>query len=201
MAAVLAAGALAAPAAKEAAMKEATPRAAAPARALATFAGGCFWCTEAVFEQVPGVVKVTSGYTGGRVDNPDYEQVCRGGTGHAEAIRIEFDPTKVRYEQLLDVFWKAHDPTQLNRQGNDVGDQYRSAIFVHDEAQRAAAEASLRRVQTALGPRRKVVTVIEPAGVFHEAEGYHQDYYRNNRGAPYCRLLIAPKLEKLKLQP
>lgn len=188
-------------AAKEPSMTNSTPAKPPPAAAMATFAGGCFWCMEAVFEQIPGVLRVTSGYTGGRVENPDYKQVCHGGTGHAEAIRIEYDPAKTRYEQLLDVFWSAHDPTQLNRQGNDIGEQYRSVIYAHDDAQFAAAEASLRRIQAALGPGKKVVTAVERAGPFYEAEGYHQDYYRNNREAPYCRGVIAPKLKKLNLKP
>lgn len=187
--------------AKESPMERSPTTNPPPAAAQATFAGGCFWCMEAVFEQIPGVTKVTSGYTGGRIDRPTYKQVCGGGTGHAEAIRIEFDPAKTDYGKLLDVFWNAHDPTQLNRQGHDVGEQYRSVIYYHDDAQKAAAEASLKRVQTALGPARKVVTGIEPAGTFFEAEGYHQDYYRNNREAPYCRSVIQPKLRKLQLNP
>lgn len=169
--------------------------------AVATFANGCFWCTEAVFEQTPGVKRVTSGYTGGHVPNPTYPQVCEGTTGHAEACRIEFDPAVVSFEKLLEIFWKSHDPTQLNRQGNDVGTQYRSAIFYHDADQKAAAEKS-RDAENASGRHRApIVTVIEPAGVFYPAEDYHQEYYRNNRNQPYCRFVIRPKLDKLGLQP
>ncbi len=167
---------------------------------VATFAGGCFWCIEEIFRQTPGVLRVVSGYTGGTTTNPTYREVCTGRTGHAEAVRIEFDPARVSYEELLEVFWRAHDPTQLNRQGNDVGTQYRSAIFVHDERQRAAAEASKAALQTSGRSDRPVVTTIEPAGPFYPAEDYHQEYYRRNRDAPYCRFVIRPKLNKLGLQ-
>ncbi len=163
----------------------------------ATFAGGCFWCIEEVFRQIPGVVGVVSGYTGGTTTNPTYREVCSGRTGHAEAVQIRFDPALVSYERLLEVFWDAHDPTQLNRQGNDVGTQYRSAIFMHSEVQRAAAERS----REAVGRRfdRPIVTVIEPAGPFYPAEAEHQEYYRRNRDQPYCRFVIRPKLKKLGL--
>ena len=166
----------------------------------ATFAAGCFWCIEEIFRQQPGVLNVTSGYTGGTVPNPTYAQVCEGDTGHAEALRIEFDPQKTSYEKLLGVFWQAHDPTTLNRQGADVGTQYRSAIFTHSEAQAAAARAS-REAQNQSGHFPKpIVTEIVPAGPFYPAEDYHQLYYQNNRNAPYCRYVIRPKLEKLGLQ-
>jgi len=167
---------------------------------VATFAGGCFWCIEEIFRQMPGVLRVVSGYTGGTTTNPTYREVCTGRTGHAEAVRIEFDPARVSYEQLLQVFWRAHDPTQLNRQGPDVGTQYRSAIFAHDERQRAIAEASKAALQASGQYERPIVTTIEPAGPFYPAEDYHQEYYRRNRDAPYCRFVIRPKLNRLGLQ-
>ncbi len=167
----------------------------------ATFAGGCFWCIEEIFRQQPGVQRVVSGYIGGEVDNPTYAQVSSGRTGHAEAIRIDYDPQIVSYESLLDVFWKAHDPTQLNRQGADVGTQYRSAIFTHSDEQQAAAKASLEAEDRSGRHGRKLVTQIEPATVFYPAEDYHQEYYRLNRRAPYCQAVIRPKLKKLGLDP
>ena len=165
----------------------------------ATLAGGCFWCIEEIFRQQPGVVKVISGYTGGTVKDPTYAQMCAGDTGHAEALRIEFDPQKTSYENLLAVFWKAHDPTTLNRQGADVGTQYRSAIFTHSEAQAAAARASLEAENKSGHFSKPIVTEITPAGPFYPAEDYHQLYYQNNKNAPYCRFVIRPKLEKLGL--
>jgi peptide-methionine (S)-S-oxide reductase len=169
---------------------------------LATLAGGCFWCVEAVYRNLDGVLSVSPGYTGGRSPHPTYEEVCNPSLkadpdNHAEAIRIEFDPGKIRYEDLLDLFWRMHDPTTLNRQGADVGTQYRSAIFVHSEAQRIAAEESMR--EAAANFAQPIVTQIVPAGPFHPAEAYHRDYYRNNPSAGYCRLVIAPKLKKLGL--
>lgn len=170
------------------------------ATAKATFAGGCFWCIEEIFRQTPGVTKVVSGYTGGQKANPTYKQVCSGNTGHAEAVQIAYDPSKVTYEKLLEVFWRSHDPTQLNRQGADVGTQYRSVIFTHNEAQKKAAEAS-KAVLSASGAKGgPAVTVIEPAAKFYPAEDYHQEYYANNRDQPYCRNVIQPKLKKLGLQ-
>lgn len=166
----------------------------------ATFAAGCFWCIEEIFRQQPGVLSVTSGYTGGTLKNPTYAQVCQGDTGHAEALRIVFDPQKISYEKLLDIFWKAHDPTQLNRQGADVGTQYRSAIFTHSEAQRIAAEASKAAANASGHFAKPVVTEITPASEFYSAEDYHQEYYRNNKRAPYCRMVIQPKLKKLGLE-
>ena len=166
----------------------------------ATFAGGCFWCIEEIFRQQPGVLKVVSGYTGGETKNPTYREVCAGDTGHAEAIQITFDPQKIAYADLLAVFWKAHDPTQLNRQGADVGTQYRSAIFTHSEAQAAAAQADKAAENDSGRHARPLVTEIVPAGTFYPAEDYHQEYYRNNRRAPYCRAVIQPKLKKLGLQ-
>lgn len=169
-------------------------------RAVATFGGGCFWCVEAVFERVPGVHGVTSGYKGGDVPDPTYRRVSTGRSGHAEVVRIEYDPAVVSYETLLDLFWQAHDPTQLNRQGADVGTQYRSVIFYHDEAQREAAIASRDRLAAAGTYTRPIVTEIAPASEFYEAEEYHQDYYRRNPRAQYSRWVIAPKLEKLGLR-
>ncbi len=157
--------------------------------------GGCFWCTEAAYELLSGVKAVVSGYTGGDVDNPTYEQVCGGDTGHAEVVRIDFDPAQVSLETLLDYFWKIHDPTTLNRQGADAGTQYRSAIFYADDAQKKAAGASLARANSGWGG--KIVTEIVPLGKFYEAEAYHQDYFRNNPHAGYCHAVIRPKINKL----
>jgi len=162
----------------------------------ATFGGGCFWCVEAVFERVEGVRAVVSGYAGGTKENPTYEEVCTGRTGHAEVVQISFDPAKVTYEQLLDLFWNAHDPTTLNRQGADVGTQYRSVIFTHSEAQLAAAERSKNGAQKQFSA--PIVTEIAPLTRFYEAEKYHQDYFDNNRTAAYCTFVIAPKLKKLE---
>ena len=170
----------------------------APAE-TATFAGGCFWCIEEIFRQQPGVARVESGYTGGTVPHPTYAQVCQGDTGHAEAVRIVFDPQKITYEKLLDVFWTAHDPTQLNRQGADVGTQYRSAIFTHSDAQQMIARASLVAEDSSGRHAKRIVTEIAPAPEFYPAEDYHQEYYRNNKRAPYCRAVIQPKLKKLGL--
>jgi len=164
-----------------------------PARA--TFGGGCFWCTEAVFETEPGVKSVISGYAGGHVKNPTYRQVCAGTTGHAEVIQIEFDPAIVTFGRLLELFWDAHDPTTLNRQGADEGTQYRSIILFHDEAQRVEAEKSKAAAQARF--KDPIVTEITALGDFYAAERDHQDYFRNNRAAPYCRAVIAPKLKKL----
>ena len=169
-----------------------------PATETATFASGCFWCTEAVFEQMPGVLKVTSGYTGGHVAHPTYEQVCGGDTGHAEATQIEFDPTKTSFEKLLGTFWHAHDPTQLNRQGNDVGTQYRSAIFYHGAEQKKIAEESKKKAAADFSD--PIVTEIVPAGIFYPAEDYHQEYYRLHKRQPYCQYVIRPKLKKLGLE-
>ena len=164
---------------------------------VAVLAGGCFWCTEAVFADIAGVKSVTSGYTGGEVANPTYKQVCGGDTGHAEAIRVTFDDEQVSYGDLLDIFFATHDPTQLNRQGNDVGTQYRSAIFPQDEAQRAEAEAGIARANAELGGR--VVTSIEPKAEWYPAEDYHQDYWSGEgQRNPYCIATIPPKLAKLR---
>lgn len=159
---------------------------------------GCFWCTEAVFEQQPGVISVTSGYIGGSLKNPTYEQVCEGTTGHAEVSKIVFDPKKTSLQAILKVFWHAHDPTQLNRQGNDVGTQYRSAIFYTTDAEKAIAEKSKAEAQAEF--RDKIVTEITKATEFYPAENYHQEYYRLNKNRnPYCQLIIRPKLKKLGL--
>ncbi|MEZ6194340.1 MAG: peptide-methionine (S)-S-oxide reductase MsrA [Planctomycetota bacterium] len=169
-----------------------------PRRELATFGAGCFWCVEAVYQQIEGVVKVESGYMGGHVDNPTYEQVCGKHTGHAEVCQLTFDPDVVSYDELLDWFWRLHDPTTLNRQGADTGPQYRSAIFYHSEEQRETAERSKKAVAPTFAPR-EIVTEITPASTFWKAEGYHQNYYSQNKNQGYCRMVIRPKLEKLKL--
>jgi peptide-methionine (S)-S-oxide reductase len=164
---------------------------------VAVLAGGCFWCTEAVFLDVVGVKSVESGYTGGTVSNPTYRQVCDGDTGHAEAIRVTFDPDQISYDDLLDIFFATHDPTQLNRQGNDVGTQYRSAIFPQNEEQERQARAAIERANQELGGR--VVTTIEPKSEWYPAEDYHQDYWAGEgQRNPYCIALIPPKLQKLR---
>lgn len=164
---------------------------------IATLANGCFWCSEAVFSRLKGVKSVLPGYTGGRVENPSYEQVCTGRTGHAEAARIEFDPEVIPFEKLLDVFWHTHDPTTLNRQGNDVGTQYRSAIFYHNERQKAIAEKSRKDLENSGTFRDPIVTEIVPFTKFYVAEDYHKKYYEDHQDAPYCRFVIDPKVQKL----
>lgn len=164
----------------------------------ATFGAGCFWCVEAVFERLDGVTSVVSGYAGGTKPNPTYEEVCTGNTGHAEVAQITFDPSKTSYEKLLRAFWESHDPTTLNRQGADVGTQYRSVIFYHDERQRLAAEKSKAEAQKDFDD--PIVTELQPLKQFYAAENYHQDYYNNHQNAPYCALVIKPKLKKLKLE-
>ncbi len=164
----------------------------------ATLAGGCFWCLEAVYEQVRGVEKVVSGYTGGTAENPSYHDVCSGRTGHAEAVRIDFDPDAVSYRRLLELFFTTHDPTTLNRQGPDVGTQYRSAVFHHDEEQRRAAEEVIADFAERKVWPDPIVTEIAPLGPFYEAEDYHQQYYRSNPWAGYCQVIIAPKVAKLR---
>lgn len=174
------------------------PSASPPSRSAlqyAYFGGGCFWCLEAFFETLPGVKAVVSGYAGGQLPNPTYRQVCTGETGHAEVVRIEYDPAEIGYGTLLEKFWLVHDPTSLDRQGPDEGPQYRSIILYTDETQRAAADQSKAALQYRLAER--VVTEIVPLGRFYEAEEYHQDYYRRNPGQGYCRAVIAPKLRKL----
>ena len=163
----------------------------------ATLAGGCFWCTEAIFKDVIGVSKVESGYTGGAMADPDYRQVCGGDTGHAEAVCLWFDPGVIAYDDILDIFFATHDPTQLNRQGNDVGTQYRSAIFPHDAAQEAAARRAIVRTQAEWA--QPIVTTIEPLSIWYPAEDYHQDYFERDAGRnPYCAAVIAPKLRKFR---
>lgn len=164
---------------------------------VAMFGAGCFWCSEAVFQRQDGVVKVESGYSGGSVPKPSYESVCEGKTGHAEVVRVTFDPDVVPYEQLLKLFWEMHDPTTLNRQGADVGTQYRSVIFCYSDSQRKAAEASKTALQATGRYASPIVTTIESAGMFYPAEDYHRNYYDRNSGAPYCRMVIAPKLKKM----
>lgn len=164
----------------------------------ATFATGCFWCTEAIFQRLKGVKKVTSGYSGGNVPNPTYEEVCTGSTGHAECCQIIYDPSVVSFDELLEVFWKTHDPTTLNRQGNDVGTQYRSAVFYHSEAQKAKAEHYKKALDSSGAFNSSIVTAIEPIKNFYSAENYHQDYFDNNPGNMYCRFVIVPKVEKFQ---
>lgn len=163
----------------------------------ATFANGCFWCTEAVFQQLKGVEKVSSGYSGGHVKNPTYEQVCNKDTGHAESLQIQYDPSKITYDELLEVFWKTHDPTTLNRQGNDVGPQYRSAVFYHDEIQKEKAEKYKKVLDESGIFDGPIVTTIEPLTVFYPAEDYHANYYNRNKSQSYCHFVIKPKIEKL----
>ncbi len=166
--------------------------------AVATFGNGCFWCTEAVFQQLEGVKKVTSGYSGGHVVNPTYEQVCAKNTGHAEALQIVYDPTVISFDELLEVFWKTHDPTTLNRQGNDVGPQYRSVIFYHDNTQKEKSEAYKAELDKSGAWPNPVVTAIEPFKNFYPAEDYHQNFFKLNGKAPYCQYVIRPKLEKFE---
>lgn len=158
--------------------------------------GGCFWCVEAVFERVRGVVAVTSGYAGGQETNPTYRDVCEGSTGHAEVVKIDFQPDEVSLEELLDIFWQAHNPTSLNRQGADIGTQYRSVVLYNSDAQKETAQASKAKAQA--GFERPIVTEIEPLETFYPGEDYHQGYYRANSSAPYCFAVIHPKLRKLE---
>jgi len=164
----------------------------------ATFGAGCFWCVEAVFLELEGVLSVESGYSGGHAPNPTYEQICTGATGHAEVCRIRFDPTKTTYDELLEVFWKTHDPTTLNRQGADVGTQYRSVVFFHGDRQKELAETYKTELDASGAFDDPIVTEIVPAAEFFPAEEYHRDYYRNNPQQGYCRAVIGPKLEKFR---
>ena len=166
----------------------------------ATLAGGCFWCVEAVLQQLDGVLEVRSGYMGGELANPTYEAICTGTTGHAEVTQVTFDPQRISYETLLEYFWRLHDPTTLNRQGNDVGTQYRSAIFYHSDAQKQTAERSVQGLMESGALSDPVVTEITPASTFYVAEGHHQDYYRQNKQQSYCQYIIRPKLDKLGLE-
>jgi peptide-methionine (S)-S-oxide reductase len=167
-------------------------------REVATLGGGCFWCLEAVFEQLRGVEKVVSGYAGGHAPNPTYHQVCSGTTGHAEVVQVTFDPAVVSYREILEVFFTIHDPTTLNRQGADVGTQYRSAVFYHSPEQKAAAEEVIRDLEAEAVWENPVVTQVVPFTEFYPAEDYHQEYYRNNTGQPYCQVVIAPKVAKFR---
>jgi peptide-methionine (S)-S-oxide reductase len=165
---------------------------------IATFGNGCFWCTEAVFQQLEGVEKVESGYSGGHVDNPTYKQVCTGTTGHAEVLRITYDPKIIGFDELLEVFWATHDPTTLNRQGNDVGTQYRSVIFYHNDEQKQLSEKYKKELDASGAFDKPIVTAIEPIKNYYAAENYHQDYYLNNGEEPYCRYVVQPKVEKFR---
>jgi peptide-methionine (S)-S-oxide reductase len=169
-----------------------------PSTATATVAGGCFWCTEAVFRPIEGVLDVVSGYSGGHVPNPTYEEVCEETTGHAEAVRITFDPNVISYREVLEIFFASHDPTTRDRQGNDVGSQYRSAVFVHDAGQRADAEAVVASLTSEGVFGSPIVTEVVEAGPFYDAEDYHQDFYAKNPGYGYCRVIINPKLAKVR---
>lgn len=162
----------------------------------ATFGTGCFWCTEAIFQQLKGVISATSGYSGGHVDNPTYKEVCEGTTGHAEVIQVVYDPQVISFEELLQAFWQSHDPTTLNRQGNDVGPQYRSVVFYHNQDQKEKTEKYKAELNASKAFNNPIVTEISPFTKFYKAENYHQDYYNNNGSQPYCTYVIRPKLEK-----
>lgn len=164
----------------------------------ATLGGGCFWCIESAFKQVQGIVDAESGYAGGHIDNPSYQQVCNGTTGHAEVVRLTFDASQISYREILEIFFALHDPTQLNRQGNDVGPQYRSVIFFHDGEQQALANQIIAEMGTEGTWPEPVVTAVEPLSNYFEAEQYHRDYYENNPQQPYCAMVVGPKLAKFK---
>src|SRR5215203_1266881 len=166
----------------------------------ATFGTGCFWCTEAVFEQLEGVISVTSGYAGGHVANPSYKDVCTGETGHAECVQVVYDSSKISFDELLEVFWQVHDPTTLNRQGADVGTQYRSVIFYHDDEQKRVAEEVISDLASEGIWGNPIVTQVTPFDEFYVAEDYHQNYFRNNGFQPYCQVIIAPKVAKFRKQ-
>jgi peptide-methionine (S)-S-oxide reductase len=167
--------------------------------ATATFGTGCFWCTEAIFQQLAGVVKVTSGYSGGQVDNPTYKQICTGNTGHAECLEIVYDTDVLSFDALLEVFWQVHDPTTLNRQGADAGTQYRSVIFFHNEVQRETAQKFMDELDKSGAFNNPIVTTLEPLTRFYPAEDYHQNYFNDNKNSnPYCSIVIKPKLEKFQ---
>ena len=167
--------------------------------AVATFANGCFWCTEAIFEELDGVISAVSGYSGGDTENPTYKEVCSGGTGHAECLQITYDTTKISFDELLEVFWQTHDPTTLNRQGADVGTQYRSAIFYHNEEQKQKAESYKAALDKSGAFNRPIVTEVTAFSTFYPAEDYHQQYFElNGNENPYCRVVIQPKLEKFR---
>ena len=165
---------------------------------LATFGSGCFWCTEAIFQNLRGVESAISGYSGGSIDNPTYEEVCSGETGHAEVIQISYDPSIISYKELLEVFWKTHDPTTLNRQGADVGTQYRSVVFYHNNEQKELAETYKKKLNEAKIYNNPIVTEITKYNTIYKADDYHQDYYNNNKLQSYCSFVITPKIEKFK---
>ncbi len=165
---------------------------------IATLGGGCFWCLEAVYDRMKGVTSVTSGYMGGKRENPTYQQVCSGATGHAEVVQLEFDPDVISYRDILEVFFAIHDPTTLNRQGNDIGTQYRSVIFYHSDEQRRTAEAIIRELESEKAFGDPIVTAMEPAQPFYQAEDYHQEYFANNPNQPYCAFVVAPKVAKFR---
>ena len=167
---------------------------------VATLGNGCFWCTEAIFQQVEGVLKVTSGYSGGDMANPDYESVCSGVTGHAECLQVEYDADKISFRHLLEIFFETHDPTTLNRQGNDVGSQYRSVIFYHSAEQMEQANQCIRELEDKRVFKDPIVTTLEPFSMFYPAENYHNDYYRLNGHASYCQFVISPKVKKFTKQ-
>ena len=167
---------------------------------VATFAGGCFWCTEAVFLELNGVKTVVSGYIGGATTNPTYAAICNGDTGHAEAIQITFDSSKISFGELLEIFFATHDPTTLNRQGNDIGTQYRSAIFYHDEAQKSSTKKIIEEIEKNNVWNNKIVTEVSKFAVFYSAEGYHQEYYKLNGHEPYCQYVISPKMKKFRTE-
>ena len=163
----------------------------------AIFGAGCFWCVEAIFESIEGVENVQAGYTGGNSENPTYEEICTGKTNHVEVVQLDFNPKIISFKKLMDSFWKSHDPTTLNRQGEDIGTQYRSAVFYNSEEQKEIAEKSLKDADNSNMYKNPIVTEIAPLTTFYPAEEYHQDYYRRNSNAPYCRLVIQPKLKKM----
>ena len=167
---------------------------------IATLGGGCFWCVEAVFQRIEGVISVKPGYAGGNIKNPTYKQICTGSTGHAEVAKIEFDPSKITYSQILNVFWQSHDPTTLNRQGNDVGTQYRSVIFFHNESQEEIAKKSKIDADKSGYWDNEIVTEVTLLNNYYDAEDYHDNYYNNNPNQPYCLFVIKPKLDKLEKQ-
>ena len=169
-----------------------------PQQAIATLAGGCFWCLEAVYQEMEGVLRVESGYMGGDVLNPTYEQVCTGRTGHAEVVQVTFDAEEISYRDVLEVFFAIHDPTTQDRQGNDVGTQYRSSIFYHDDSQRAEAEDLIRELTAENAFPAPIVTQVAPAGPFYKAEDYHQEYFSNHPQQPYCAFVVAPKVKKFR---
>ena len=170
----------------------------APREEVATLAGGCFWCLEAVYADLDGVVRVESGYAGGTVPNPSYQQVCTGTTGHAEVVQVTFDPRALSYRDLLQVFFDIHDPTTLNRQGNDIGTQYRSAIYYHSPQQKAIAEQTIRELTEARGWPNPIVTEVKPFSAFYKAEPYHQEYFAHNPFQPYCQAVVGPKVAKFR---